>query len=155
MMTASALGQLAPDLSLSDEDGHEIRLRGCTGRHLVLYFYPKDNTPGCTKQACALRDEWADFDRDDVLVYGVSPDSAASHQKFRAAHDLPFHLLVDTDHAVAEAFDIWREKTNYGRKYMGIERTTVVIAPDSTVLAVKRRVKPAEHTDWLRGVLGL
>ncbi|MCB0878913.1 MAG: thioredoxin-dependent thiol peroxidase [Thermoleophilia bacterium] len=149
-------GAPAPDLTLLDDQGTPVALRGLTGTRVVLYFYPKDDTPGCTTQACALRDSWSEFDAvDDLLVYGVSPDDAASHQKFRTKHDLPFHLLVDEDHKLADAFGLWVEKSMYGKKYWGIERSTVILAADGTVQAVKRKVKPGEHVDWLRGELGL
>jgi peroxiredoxin Q/BCP len=145
-----------PDLTLCDEDGTPVRLRDLAGSTVVLYFYPADDTSGCTKQACALRDSWSEFDaREDVLIYGVSPDDAESHTQFRRKYDLPFHLLVDTDHELAEAFEIWRERTNYGKKYMGIERSTVIVDPDGTVRTIKRRVKPDAHVGWLRGELGI
>ncbi|MBC7645375.1 MAG: peroxiredoxin [Thermoleophilia bacterium] len=150
------VGQLVPDVTLTDEIGSDVRLRDLAGKTVVLYFYPKNDTPGCTTQACELRDSWSAFEcRDDVVIYGVSPDDGASHQKFRAKYDLPFHLLVDADHQLAEAFGIWKERTNYGKTYMGIERGTVIVGADSKVLTIKRRVKPAEHTDWLKGQLGL
>lgn len=156
MNATIAPGQLVPDLTLVDDAGTAVRLRELAGRTVVLYFYPKDDTPGCTTQACELRDRWSLFaGRDDIVLYGVSPDSAASHQRFRTRHDLPFHLLVDADHALAEAFEIWREKKNYGKTYMGIERSTVIIDADSTVRTIKRRVRPAEHVAWLQGELGL
>jgi peroxiredoxin Q/BCP len=150
------VGQPLPDLTLTDDAGSSIALRELTGRRVVLYFYPKDDTPGCTTQACALRDSWSEFDAvDDLVVYGVSPDDAASHVKFRAKHDLPFHLLVDEDHRLAEALGFWVEKSMYGKKYWGVERSTVVVGADGFVQAVRRKVKPAEHVDWLRAELGM
>jgi peroxiredoxin Q/BCP len=148
-------GQLVPDLTLPDDHGNDVRLRDLAGKTVILYFYPKDDTPGCTTQACDLRDNWATFDRDDIALFGVSPDDVASHQKFRDKHGLPFPLLVDADHELAEAFGIWTEKSMYGRKYMGIERSTVVVAPDGTVQSVHRKVKPAGHVQLLRDELGL
>ena len=156
-MTASIeVGQAAPDLVLSDDQGASVALRDLRGRRVVLYFYPKNDTPGCTTQACALRDSWSEFEGvDDLIVYGVSRDSAASHQKFRAKHDLPFHLLVDDEHQLADAFGCWVEKMNYGKTYWGIERSTVVIAANGTVQAIARKIQPTKHVDWLRGELGL
>jgi peroxiredoxin Q/BCP len=157
MTTATvAPGQQVPDLTLSDQDGAPVRLRDLAGKHVVLYFYPKDDTPGCTVQACDLRDNWGVFAaRDDVEVFGVSPDSPESHQRFREKHELPFRLLVDDGHELADTFEIWREKKNYGKTYWGVERSTVLIDPDGTVRTIKRRVKPADHVSWLREELGL
>ena len=154
--TPIEVGQPIPDLVLLDEDGTEVALRGLAGSRVVLYFYPKDDTPGCTTQACSLRDEWSEFEAlDDVHVYGVSPDDAASHQKFRAKHELPFHLLVDTDHQLADALGFWVEKSMYGKKYWGVERSTVIVGADGHVQAVRRKVKPGEHVAWLRDELGM
>lgn len=158
-MTATSsleVGQKAPDLTLSDDQGNDVALRDLAGRRVVLYFYPKDDTPGCTTQACALRDSWSEFEAvDDLVVYGVSKDDAASHQKFRAKHDLPFHLLVDDEHELADAFGFWVEKMNYGKKYWGMERSTVILAADGTIQAIKHKIQPAKHVDWLKGELGL
>ncbi len=150
------VGQPAPDLTLTDDQGQEVALRDLRGTRVVLYFYPKDDTPGCTTQACALRDSWSEFEGvDDLVVYGVSTDDVASHQKFRAKHDLPFHLLVDEEHRLADAFGFWVEKSLYGRKYMGTERSTVIIGADGNVQSVGRKVQPAKHVPWLRRELGL
>jgi peroxiredoxin Q/BCP len=150
------IGQPVPDLTLADDQGSDVRLRDLSGSRVVLYFYPKDDTPGCTTQACALRDDWSAFESvDDIIVYGVSPDDAAKHQKFRAKHDLPFHLLVDAEHQLTDAFGFWVEKSMYGKKYRGVERSTVIVAADGTVSSIIRKVKPGEHTAWLRGELGL
>lgn len=152
MTTATiAPGQQVPDITLTADDGTQVRLRDLEGRTVVLYFYPKDDTPGCTTQACDLRDNWAELElRDDVVVFGISPDSRESHARFRAKHGLPFQLLVDEGHELAESFEIWREKQNYGKTYFGIERSTVIVGPDGTVRTIKRRVKPADHVAWLR-----
>lgn len=115
-----------------------------TGRVLVLYFYPKDETPGCTKQACGLRDIWHEISN-KAEVFGVSVDSIASHRKFIGKHTLPFPLLSDPDHRIAEAYGVWVEKNLYGKRYMGTERTTFVIGPDGIVKAVLAKVKPDEH----------
>ena len=152
----TAEGTRVPDLTLVDQDGTPVSLRELAGSTVVLYFYPKDSTPGCTTQACDLRDNWELFeDRDDVLLFGVSPDGEASHRKFRDRHDLPFPLLVDEDHRLADAFGFWVEKKMYGKTFHGVERSTVVIAPDGTVQAVLRKVKPSEHVQLLRDELGL
>ncbi|MCW2923887.1 MAG: alkyl hydroperoxide reductase/Thiol specific antioxidant/Mal allergen [Thermoleophilia bacterium] len=149
-------GQPVPDLTLVDDTGADVALRDLAGRRVVLYFYPKDDTPGCTTQACDLRDSWSEFEGiDDLVVYGVSPDGAESHRKFRAKHDLPFHLLVDEEHRLAEALGFWVEKSMYGKTYWGVERSTVVVGADGTVIAIAHKVKPAEHVAWLRGVLEL
>jgi thioredoxin-dependent peroxiredoxin len=156
-MTATkiAAGERMPEFHLLDDEGNAVTPASLEGRWAVLYFYPKDDTPGCTTQACDLRDNWSEFEsRDDLLIYGVSPDSAASHRSFREKHALPFNLLVDTDHELASALGIWGEKKNYGKTYEGITRSTVILAPDGTVHAVRRNVKPADHVDWLRRQLG-
>lgn len=125
---------------------------GLRGRTVVLYFYPKDDTPGCTKQACALRDGWQDLSK-KATVFGVSVDTIAKHRKFIGKYDLPFPLLSDPDHRIAEAFGVWVEKKLYGRTYMGTERTTFVIGPDGIIKAVLPKVKPDEHLDLLLGIL--
>lgn len=151
MSTTVEAGQLVPDMTLADEAGNPVRLRELAGRTVVLYFYPADDTPGCTRQACGIRDSWSQFDaNDDVVIYGVSPDDAESHQRFRAKFDLPFHLLVDTDHKLADQFGIWGAKKTFGHKYMGIIRSTVIVDPDGTVRTVQRNVRASTHTDWLR-----
>jgi len=114
-------------------------------RPVVLYFYPRDDTPGCTTQACSIRDEWSEFERAGAVVLGVSPDSEESPAKFRQKYGLPFTLLADPDHELAEHYGFWVEKNNYGKKYMGVERSTVVIDADGNVARVFRRVKPEEH----------
>ena len=154
--TPIEIGQAVPDLVLSDDQGTSVALRDLAGTRVVLYFYPKDDTPGCTTQACDLRDHWSEFESlDDVVVFGVSPDGVASHQKFRAKHDLPFRLLVDEEHRLADAFGFWVEKKNYGRTYWGVERSTVVIDADGTVEALGRKIQPAKHVAWLRTALGM
>lgn len=142
-------GDPAPAFALADDAGATVSLADLAGRRVVLYFYPKDDTSGCTAQACALRDDWGAVEAFDVALFGVSPDSAASHVKFRAKYDLPFPLLVDADHATAEAYGVWVEKSMYGKKYMGIERSTFVIGPDGRLEHILRKVKPAEHLGLL------
>ena len=140
-------GKPAPDFSLTSDTGETISLASLRGKPVVLYFYPKDDTPGCTVQACSLRDSWGEFERRGAVVLGVSPDGVASHVKFRRKYGLPFPLLADTGHEVAEAYGVWVEKSMLGKTYMGIERSTFVIAPDGTVAKVMRKVKPDEHSD--------
>jgi len=143
-------GDAAPDFTLTADDGSEVSLSDFRGKNVVLYFYPKDDTSGCTLQACELRDHMEGFDQIGAVVLGVSPDSEASHRKFKAKHDLNFPLLVDEDHAVAERYGVWKEKKMYGRTYMGIERSTFIIAGDGTLEAVWRKVNPKEHVARLQ-----
>jgi peroxiredoxin Q/BCP len=141
------VGDTAPDFTLQDQDGSEVSLSGLRGRKVVLYFYPRDDTPGCTTQACSLRDRWHDIVDTGAQVYGISADDAASHVKFREKYNLPFPLLADTEHAAAEAYGTWVEKTNYGKKYWGIERSTFLVGEDGTLERIWRRVKPDQHTE--------
>jgi thioredoxin-dependent peroxiredoxin len=136
---------VAPDFTLPDQDGNPVTLSALRGRKVVLYFYPKDDTPGCTTQACDLRDNAATFDARGAVILGVSPDSPAAHRKFREKYGLNFTLLADEAHEVAEQYGVWAEKSMYGRKYWGNERTTFVIGEDGTILKVMPKVKPAAH----------
>lgn len=146
-------GSEAPDFTLpSDTDG-DVTLSEYRGRTVVLYFYPKDLTSGCTTQACELRDSLERIEEHDAVVLGVSPDPVSMHAKFRAKHDLNFPLLADEDHAVAEAYGVWREKSMYGRKYMGIERSTFLIGPDGTVAEAWRGVKAKGHAEKVLNAL--
>ena len=138
-------GTAAPDFSLLSDAGTTVTLSSLRGSPVVLYFYPRDDTPGCTKQACGVRDAWDAFTAAGAVVLGVSPDGQASHEKFRAKFELPFTLLSDPDHTVAEAYGAWGEKSMYGKKYMGIVRSTVVIDADGKVKAVFPKVKPDAH----------
>jgi peroxiredoxin Q/BCP len=147
------VGSPAPDFELQADTGETVRLSSFRGRPVVLYFYPKDHTSGCTTQACGIRDAWSEFERAGAVVLGVSPDDVASHQSFRADYELPFTLLADPDHKAAEAYGVWAEKSRYGRTYMGIVRSTFVIGPDGTVEKVMRNVKPATHADDVLAVL--
>ena len=132
--------------------GQTVRVSDLRGRPVVLYFYPKDNTPGCTTQACGLRDGWARIEK-KAQVFGVSIDSARSHQKFIDKFSLPFPLLVDEDQKLVQAYGVWVEKSMYGKKYMGTERTTFIIGGDGKILAVLPKVKPAEHLDLVLAAL--
>ena len=142
-----AEGSPAPDFTLTSDSGEAVTLSELRGRPVVLYFSPKDDTPGCTTQACGIRDAYGEFERAGAVVLGVSPDKPESHVKFRAKYELPFTLLADTDHTVAEQYGVWGEKSFAGRKFMGVSRWTFVIADDGTVKKVMRDVKPATHAD--------
>jgi peroxiredoxin Q/BCP len=140
-------GDKAPPFALVSHEGQTIRLADLKGRPVVLYFYPKDDTPGCTKEACSFRDAWSDIQETGALVLGVSPDDATSHEKFRAKYRLPFPLLSDPDHAVAEAYGAWGENSMYGRKYEGILRTTFLIDDAGVVRRVFEKVRPEGHAE--------
>jgi peroxiredoxin Q/BCP len=140
-------GSPAPDFELTSDSGETVKLSSLRGKPVVLYFYPKDDTPGCTTQACGIRDAYGEFERAGAVVLGVSPDDEKSHVKFRKKHQLPFTLLADTEHEVAERYGVWGEKKFMGRTYMGVKRWTFVIAEDGTVKKVFPDVKPAEHAD--------
>jgi peroxiredoxin Q/BCP len=146
-------GDAAPDFTLRSDADEDVTLSSLRGRPVVLYFYPRDDTPGCTAQACGIRDAWGEFERRGAVVLGVSPDSAESHVKFRDKYSLPFTLLADEEHAVAEAYGTWVEKRNYGKTYMGVERSTFVIDPEGNVAKVMRRVKPDTHADEVLAAL--
>jgi thioredoxin-dependent peroxiredoxin len=140
-------GTSAPDFTLTSDAGETVTLSQFRGKHVVLYFYPKDDTPGCTVQAQGIRDAWGEFQRTGAVVLGVSPDDPRSHVKFREKYELPFTLLADEDHSVSEAYGVWVEKEYAGKKYMGVERSTFVIGPDGTLEKVMRRVTPDTHAD--------
>jgi peroxiredoxin Q/BCP len=139
------VGSPAPDFALAGDSGATVRLAELKGRQVVVYFYPRDDTPGCTKQACGIRDAWDAFAATGAVVLGVSLDGQAAHERFRAKFELPFTLLSDPDHAVAEAYGAWGEKSMYGKRYMGIVRSTVVVGADGKVKAVFPKVKPDAH----------
>jgi thioredoxin-dependent peroxiredoxin len=146
-------GKPAPDFALQSDAGETIRLSELRGKPVVLYFYPKDDTPGCTTQACGIRDAYGEFERAGAVVLGVSPDDEASHVKFRKKYDLPFTLLADNDHEVAELYGVWGEKKFAGRSYLGVLRSTFVIGEDGTVKRVMHDVKPDRHADDVLAVL--
>ena len=147
-------GTPAPDFELTSDSGESVKLSALRGRPVVLYFYPKDDTPGCTTQACGIRDAYGEFEQAGAVVLGISPDDERSHEKFRSKYDLPFTLLADTEHAVAEQYGVWGEKTYMGKSYMGVSRSTFVIDADGNVSRVMHDVKPATHADEVLAALG-
>lgn len=140
-----ALGAVAPDFTALTDTGEPLTLSSLRGRPVVLYFYPKDDTSGCTTEACEFRDAFPRFAEGDAVILGVSPDPVRSHVKFKEKYGLPFTLLADTDHAVSEAYGTWQEKSMYGRKYMGVARTTFIIDRAGHIVQVFEKVKPAGH----------
>ena len=151
---AVEVGKKAPAFKLPASNGETVALKDFLGKTVVLYFYPKDDTPGCTKEACDFRDSLKEFARKDAVVLGVSPDSVASHDRFIAKFDLPFLLLADEDHKVADAYGVWVEKAMYGKTYLGVARTTFVIGPDGKVKAIFRKVKVEGHVDEVLEAVG-
>jgi peroxiredoxin Q/BCP len=139
------VGRKAPAFTLNDQDGNSVSLKSLRGQKVILYFYPKDDTPGCTKQACGFRDQTGDFAKANAIILGISPDDEASHQKFTGKFDLPFQLLADTEHTACEAYGVWKEKNMYGRKYMGVERSTFIIDEEGTLIGEQRKVKVDGH----------
>jgi peroxiredoxin Q/BCP len=139
-------GKPAPDFTLADQAGKKVTLSKLKGSTVVLYFYPKDDTPGCTTEACDFRDGFADYKKAGAVILGVSPDDSASHAKFATKFDLPFPLLADVDKKVSEAYGVWKEKSMYGKKYMGVERTTFVIDPKGMVAKIFPKVKVSGHS---------
>jgi thioredoxin-dependent peroxiredoxin len=148
-------GEAAPDFELQSDSGENVKLSSLRGKPVVLYFYPKDNTSGCTTQACGIRDAWGEFERAGAVVLGVSPDDIASHVGFKRDHDLPFTLLADPDHELAETYGAWGEKSRYGRTYMGIIRSTFVIDEQGFVKKAMYDVKPATHADDVLAALAV
>ena len=140
-------GDKAPDFAVPDAEGKTVRLKDLRGKQVVLYFYPKDDTPGCTKEACAFRDGISEIKDRGAVVLGVSTDSVDSHKKFKSKFDLNFPLLADTDKKIVEAYGVWKEKINYGKKYMGIERTTFIINKEGKISHIFPKVKVDEHYD--------
>jgi peroxiredoxin Q/BCP len=147
-------GQKAPDFSLQAHDGSTVSLSDLAGQTVALYFYPKDDTTGCTAQACEFRDMQADFDAAGIRVIGVSPDPVASHVRFRDKHELPFTLLSDPDHEAAEAYGVWVQKSMYGKTYMGANRATFIIDGDGTIVHVIPKVSPKTHDDEVLKAIG-
>jgi peroxiredoxin Q/BCP len=147
-------GQPAPDFELSSDTGERVKLSDLRGQPVVLFFYPKHDTPGCTREACGFRDAYGEFTERGAVILGVSRDSEASHVKFRAKYELPYPLLSDPDLVAAKAYDVWREKTMYGKTAFGIHRSTFVIGPDGTLVKAMRGVKPDGHAEQVLAVLG-
>jgi peroxiredoxin Q/BCP len=147
-------GDVGPDFELPDQDGNPVSLSGLRGRRVVLYFYPRADTPGCTTQACGVRDHLPDYERADAVVLGVSPDPVAAVKRFHDKQGLGFTLLADEDHAVCERYGVWVEKSRYGKTYWGVERTTFLLDEDGRVTRVLRRVKPDEHDRLVLDALG-
>jgi peroxiredoxin Q/BCP len=152
-MTEVKEGDKAPDFSLRDADGNAVTLSALRGRKVVLYFYPQDDTPGCTLEACDFRDRQAGFDAAGAVVLGVSPDSVASHGEFRAKYGLPFPLLSDPERAAAEAYGVYKEKTMYGKTAMGIERSTFLIDERGVIVKALRKVRVDGHAEALLGLV--
>jgi thioredoxin-dependent peroxiredoxin len=142
-------GDIAPDFTSKDQNGNEIKLSDFRGKKVVLYFYPKDDTPGCTAQACSLRDNYEALLKQGYVVLGVSVDDEKKHRKFIEKYDLPFPLLADTDHSVVEAYDVWQEKSMYGRKYMGTMRYTFIIDENGKIEEIITKVDTKKHADQI------
>jgi peroxiredoxin Q/BCP len=138
-------GNVAPDFTVKDENGETVRLKDLRGQKVVLYLYPKDDTPGCTKEACSFRDAFAEYKKRKIKVLGVSLDSEASHQKFATKYKLPFTLLADTDHAISDAYGVYGQKKFMGRSYMGVNRMTFLIDEKGKIKKVFEKVKPEDH----------
>jgi len=149
-----AIGDRAPDFSLPDAQGNIISLADLQGKRVVLYFYPRDNTPGCTKQACAFRDSYAEFQTRNIVVLGVSMDDAKSHDKFTTKFDLPFPLLIDEAGTVATAYDSYGMKKFMGKEYLGITRNTFVISPEGAIAKIYKKVKPDTHIEQILADIG-
>ncbi len=147
-MTRLEVGQMAPDFEAIDDQGQPFRLSDFRGKKIILYFYPKDNTSGCTKQAVGFRDHYDAIVANNAMVVGVSPDSVESHVKFKTKYDLPFHLLVDPDHTIAELYGVWGEKKMYGRTYYGIKRSHFVIDEEGRLIDVRYNVRPAKSVEY-------
>ena len=144
-MTTIAPNTVAPDFTLLTDEGEALTLSSLRGRPVVLYFYPKDDTPSCTTESCEFRDAFPAFEASRAVVLGISPDSVKSHARFKAKFNLPFTLLADTEKLVANEYDVWKEKSMYGRKYMGVERTTFLIDANGDIVRVFPKVKAAGH----------
>ena len=147
-------GNPAPDFDLVSDAGERVQLSALRGKPVVLYFYPKDDTPGCTTEACEFRDAYDRFRDQGVEILGVSPDTEASHRKFKSKYELPFTLLADPDHEAAQAYGVWKEKRNYGKTYMGVERSTFVIDAGGKVAKAMRGIRPAGHAAQVLETLG-
>ena len=143
-MSTPAIGTMAPDFELATDSGTTVKLSDLRGKRVILYFYPKDDTSGCTVQACGFRDSYPQIEERNAVVLGISPDGVKSHAKFKSKFELPFTLLADVEHAVAESYGVWVEKSMYGRKYMGIERSHFIIDEEGKIVDAQVKVKPAD-----------
>ena len=143
-MSTPAIGTMAPDFELATDSGTTVKLSDLRGKRVLLYFYPKDDTSGCTVQACGFRDSYPQIEEKNAVVLGISPDGVKSHAKFKSKFELPFTLLADVEHAVAESYGVWVEKSMYGRKYMGIERSHFIIDEEGKIVDAQVKVKPAD-----------
>src|SRR5512136_3077188 len=148
-----AVGSSAPDFELTSDAGQKVRLSDYRGQRVVLYFYPKDDTPGCTTQACGFRDNYVEIAEKNAVVFGISPDGVNSHVKFRTKFNLPFRLLADEDHKVAEMYGVWGEKSMYGKKYLGVIRSHFVIGQDGKLVDVQANVSPKDSVERALDVL--
>ncbi len=146
-MSTLTVGDIAPDFTLADQDGTSHTLSGYRGKWVLMYFYPKDNTPGCTKQACALRDAYPNFKKLDCVVFGISTDTEKSHKKFEEKFTLPFTLLADTEKEVVHAYGVWAPKKFMGREFLGTLRTSFLIDPEGTIVKIYEKVKPELHAE--------
>lgn len=153
-MSTINVGDMAPDFTATTDAGTTVRLSDYRGKRVVLYFYPKDDTPGCTTQACGFRDNYLAIEEKNAIVLGVSPDGAKSHQKFKTKFNLPFTLIADEDHSIAEAYGVWVEKSMYGKKYMGIERSHFVIDENGKIVDAQVKVKPEDSVERAIATLG-
>lgn len=147
------INQPAPQFTLLDENGNSHSLTDYKGKPVVLYFYPKDDTPGCTTEACEFRDDYDEYERAGVVILGISPDTVRSHKKFKEKYDLPFTILADDQHAVSELYGVWGEKSMYGKKYFGVNRTTFLIDGEGNILEIFENVKPKGHSSQVLAAL--
>ena len=148
-----SVGEKAPDFNLPDENGQNHTLKEYAGKHVLLYFYPKDDTPGCTTEACNFRDDYSQYKDANVVILGVSPDTPASHKKFKEKYQLPFTLLADEKHVVCELYKVWGLKKSFGREYDGVHRTTYLIDPKGIIQEVFQKVSPAKHSAQVLEIL--
>ena len=153
-MSTPTVGELAPDFELPTDNGDPLTLSTLRGKRVILYFYPKDDTSGCTTQACGFRDNYLNIEEKNALVLGISPDGVKSHTKFKTKYNLPFTLLADEEHQVAEAYGVWVEKSMYGKKYMGIQRSHFVIDEQGKIVDAQVKVKPEESVTKALAALG-
>jgi peroxiredoxin Q/BCP len=149
------IGLKAPAFTLPDENGKNHSLKDYHGQHILLYFYPKDDTPGCTTEACSFRDDYSQYQKADVVILGVSPDSPESHLKFKNKYQLPFTLLADEGHKVCETYKVWGTKKNFGKEYQGVYRTTYLIDKEGTIQEIFKNVSPSKHSAEVLQLIGV